>query len=60
MGEPSRRAADMNMRPGGGTWDRAAERKKRNARLAQIIDQRPALAAIGMQSDIHRIAMIEP
>ncbi len=57
--EPARRLADMDMRSGGDAGNGATEGKKRDAGFAQAFDQRAALTAIGMETDIHGIAMIE-
>ena len=49
----------MNMRPGSRARHRAAEGEERNAGLPQVIDQGLAFTAVGMKTNVDRIAMIE-
>ena len=49
----------MNVRAGCHPWNGRAKRQERYSLAPKVIDQRLAFGAVGMQGDIHRIAMIE-
>ena len=49
----------MDMRAGGGSWDGASKCNEGNTCFAQLVYERLAFSAIGMECDIHGVAMIE-
>ena len=59
MRKSMRRPADVNMWPSGSVGDRAAKRRKRYTRFAQVGDERFSFETIGVKRDVHGIVVIE-